>query len=141
MSLTDKVRTWARRLKRDGVTLWFANKHPRTPLIAKAISVFVVAYALSPIDPIPDFIPVLGLLDEALVLPGLIWLAIKLMPADVLEECRKLATEWMEKEGRKPRTKWGVVLALAIWIAICCALWTFVIAPFFDSFSIRRNSA
>jgi uncharacterized membrane protein YkvA (DUF1232 family) len=129
MAFTDNIRTWARRLKHDGVTLWFANKHPRTPFMAKAISVFVVAYALSPIDPIPDFIPVLGFLDEALVLPGLIWLAIKLIPADVLEECREQAADWMEKEGRKPRTKWGIVLVVSIWIAVCWALWTFVIAP------------
>ena len=129
MSFTENIRTWARRLKRDGVTLWFANKHPRTPFMAKAISIFVVAYALSPIDPIPDFIPVLGFLDEALVLPGLIWLAIKLIPADVLEECRNQASEWMEKEGRKPRTKWGIVLVISIWIAICWALWIFFIAP------------
>lgn len=129
MSFTDKIRTWARRLKRDSVTLWFANKHPRTPVIAKAISVFVVAYALSPIDPIPDFIPVLGFLDEALVLPGLIWLAIKLIPADVLGECRSQASDWMEKEGRKPRTKWGIVLVVFIWIVVVWAFWHFVIGP------------
>jgi uncharacterized membrane protein YkvA (DUF1232 family) len=129
MAFTDNIRTWARRLKCDGVTLWFANKHPRTPFMAKALSIFVVAYALSPIDPIPDFIPILGFLDEALVLPGLIWLAIKLIPADVLEECRVQASDWMEKEGHKPRTKWGIVLVVSIWIAVCWVMWNFVIAP------------
>ncbi len=121
--------TWARRIKRDGVTLWFANKHPQTPFIAKALALFVVAYALSPIDPIPDFIPVLGLLDEALLLPGLIWIAIRLVPDHVLEECRAQAAAWMEKEGRKPRTKWGIVLAACIWIAVSWALWHYLIAP------------
>ena len=129
MPFTDKIRIWAKRIKRDSVTLWFANKHPRTPFMAKAISVFVVAYALSPIDPIPDFIPIIGFLDEALLLPGLIWLAIRLIPADVLEECRNQASEWMEKQGRKPRTKWGIVLVLSIWIAVCWALWTYLISP------------
>jgi uncharacterized membrane protein YkvA (DUF1232 family) len=129
MALTEKLQTWAHTLKRDGVTLWFASKHPKTPLVAKALTFFVVAYALSPIDPIPDFIPIIGFLDEALVLPGLIWLAIKLIPADVLEECRIQAGVWMENEGRKPRTKWGIVLAIAIWMAIIWALWAYIIAP------------
>lgn len=74
MSICSNLRTWAKRIKRDGVTLWFAGKHPRTPWYAKALGVFVVAYALSPIDLIPDFIPVLGYVDDVLLLPGLIWL-------------------------------------------------------------------
>lgn len=129
MSFIDKLQAWARRLKRDGVTLWFANRHPRTPLLAKALSVFVVAYALSPIDPIPDFIPILGFLDEALLLPGLIWIAIRLIPAEVLDECRIQASAWMEKEGRKPRTRWGILLVVSLWIAVSWASWTYLIAP------------
>ena len=128
-SLYEKLTTWARRLKRDGVTLWFVNKHPETPFIAKALSVFVVAYALSPIDPIPDFIPVLGLLDEALLLPGLIWMAIRLVPDHVLQDCRIQASAWMEKEGRKPRTRWGIALVACIWIAVSWAVWHYLIAP------------
>ena len=72
MTLGDRLTTWARRLKRDGVTLWFALRDPRTPWHAKALGAFVVAYALSPIDLIPDFIPVLGYLDDVLLLPALI---------------------------------------------------------------------
>jgi hypothetical protein len=60
MNIGTTLKTWAKRIKRDGVTLWFAGKHPRTPWYAKALGLFVVAYALSPIDLIPDFIPVLG---------------------------------------------------------------------------------
>lgn len=91
MPTRDRLKTWARRIKRDGLTLWFAGKHPRTPWHAKALGMFVVAYALSPIDLIPDFIPVLGYLDDVLLLPGLIWLTIKLLPPDVLQECRSQA--------------------------------------------------
>lgn len=72
MRIIDSTKAWARRIKRDGVTLWFAKSHPRTPWLAKALGVFVVAYALSPIDLIPDFIPVLGYLDDVLLLPILI---------------------------------------------------------------------
>lgn len=70
MSISTTMKTWAKRIKRDGVTLWFAGKHPRTPWYAKALGLFVVAYALSPIDLIPDFIPVLGYLDDVILLPA-----------------------------------------------------------------------
>ena len=88
MGISDTLRMWAKRIKRDGVTLWFAGKHPKTPWYAKALGLFVVAYALSPIDLIPDFIPVLGYVDDVLLLPGLIWLTLQLLPPDVLTECR-----------------------------------------------------
>ena len=84
MRLTDHLRTWAKRIKRDGVTLWFAGQHPSTPWHAKTLGVLVVTYALSPIDLIPDFIPVLGYVDDVLLLPALIWLAIRLLPSTVL---------------------------------------------------------
>lgn len=130
MSLFEKLRTWARRIKRDGVALWFACKSPDTPLIAKLLGALVVAYALSPIDLIPDFIPVLGYLDDVILLPVLIWIAIKLVPAAVLEECRAKAADWMEKEGRKPRNNWGIVLVVSAWIVITWALWRYVAEPY-----------
>jgi uncharacterized membrane protein YkvA (DUF1232 family) len=123
MSITSDLRTWARRIKRDGVTLWFAGKNPRTPWYAKALGVFVVAYALSPIDLIPDFIPVLGYLDDVLLLPGLIWVAIKLLPADVLAECRTQADEWMASKAAKPTSKVGAVVVVLLWLAACLGAW------------------
>ena len=123
MSITCDLRTWARRIKRDGVTLWFAGKNPRTPWYAKALGVFVVAYALSPIDLIPDFIPVLGYLDDVLLLPGLIWVAIKLLPADVLAECRTQADEWMASKAAKPTSKVGAVVVVLLWLAACLGAW------------------
>lgn len=123
MPIAETLRTWARRLKRDGVTLWFACRHPDTPFIAKALGVFVVAYALSPIDLIPDFIPVFGYLDDVILLPGLIWLTIRLIPDEVLEQSRALAAEWMEQEGAKPRSNWGIVLVVGVWIAVTWLLW------------------
>lgn len=116
MALSETLRVWARRVKRDGVTLWFAGRHPRTPWYAKALGAFVVAYALSPIDLIPDFIPVLGYLDDVLVLPGLIWLTVRLLPADVLQDCRQQADDWMTTQGRKPSTLVGAALVAAVWL-------------------------
>ena len=123
MNLGDKLKAWAKQIKRDGLTLWFAGKHPRAPWHAKALGVFVVAYALSPIDLIPDFIPVLGYVDDVLLLPGLIWLAIKLLPPEVLVDCRSQADEWMRTKGSKPSSQAGAVAVVAVWFAVGVALW------------------
>lgn len=120
---TERVKTWARRIKRDSVTLWFAYRHPGTPLAVKLLCVFVVAYALSPIDLIPDFIPVLGYLDDALLLPGLIWLAVRLLPLEVVEDSRCKADDWMKTKGRKPISKAGAVVIVMLWLAIAYAAW------------------
>lgn len=129
MALSDTLRSWARRIKRDSVALWFAYRHPATPLPARMLCVLVVAYALSPIDLIPDFIPVLGYLDDVILLPCLIWLAVRLVPDAVLAECRTRAAEWMEREGRKPRSYWGVLFVALVWLALCWLLWAYLIAP------------
>lgn len=123
MSISDHLKAWAKRVKRDGVTLWFAGKNPRTPWYAKALGVFVVAYALSPIDLIPDFIPVLGYVDDVLLLPGLIWLTIRLLPPEVLAECRGQADEWMQTKGSKPSSRVGAVLIVVLWLTIGAAAW------------------
>ena len=123
MTISANLKAWAKRVKRDGLTLWFAGKNPRTPWYAKALGVFVVAYALSPIDLIPDFIPVLGYVDDVLLLPGLIWLAIKLLPPDVLAECRTQADEWMRIKGSKPSSRVGAALIVVLWLAIVTGVW------------------
>lgn len=123
MTTSEKLKTWAKRIKRDGVTLWFTGKDPRTPWYAKALGVLVVAYALSPIDLIPDFIPVLGYVDDVLLLPVLIWLTIKLLPSDVISDCRQRADEWMREKGAKPRSVLGALLIVAAWAAFAAAAW------------------
>lgn len=129
MNVGATLKAWAKRIKRDGVTLWFAGKHPLTPWYAKALSLFVVAYALSPIDLIPDFIPVLGYLDDVILLPVLIWLIVKLLPPKVLAECRIQADEWMETEGAKLRSRFGAMLIVALWLAAGTALWFWIDPP------------
>lgn len=123
MGIRNDIRAWARRLKRDGVTLWFAGRHPRTPWYAKALGLLVVAYALSPIDLVPDFIPVLGYVDDVLLLPGLIWLALRLLPADVRAECRCQAEEWLAARQGKPTSQAGAVLVVGVWVAACVGAW------------------
>jgi len=129
MTIIGTLKIWAMRVKRDGVTLWFAGKHTRTPWYAKALGVFVVAYALSPIDLIPDFIPVLGYVDDVILLPGLIWFAIRLLPPDVLADCRNEADEWMQANGSKPTSKAGALLIVLLWLAVGAALWIGLVQP------------
>ncbi len=121
--MRERLRSWARAVKRDGVTLWFALRHPATPWVAKALAVVVVAYALSPIDLVPDFIPVLGYLDDVILLPALIWLAVRLLPSPVRAECRARAEDWMAQQGRKPRWWVGAVLVAVLWLLLALALW------------------
>ncbi len=116
-------RELARRIKRDGVTLWFALRDPRTPWWVQALAALVVAYALSPIDLVPDFIPVLGYLDDVILLPGLIWLAVRCLPSGVLQDCRVQAERWMAERQRKPVSRWGVAFVLGVWAACVWGLW------------------
>ncbi|MDM0107053.1 YkvA family protein [Variovorax sp. J22R24] len=123
MSILDGIRQWARRVKRDAVTLWFACRHPATAWLPKVMAALVVAYALSPIDLIPDFIPVLGYVDDVLLLPVLIWLTIRMLPQHVLEDCRSKADRWLRDGNAKPRSGWGAALVVAIWIGVTALLW------------------
>ena len=123
-----QLKEWARRLAAEIAALWFCARHPRTPFVAKAIAVAVVAYAFSPIDLIPDFIPVIGLLDDLLLLPIGVWLVLKLVPADVMAECRGQATRWLEERNPRPRGGWATTLVAALivafWLALAWLAWS-----------------
>ena len=123
MPRSERVRAWARRLKRDGVMLWFAYRSPETPWLAKVICLLVVAYALSPIDLIPDFIPILGYVDDVLLLPAMIWLAIRLLPPAVIATSRDRAEAWMAEHGEKPKLVSGVVFVAAVWLIVAYLVW------------------
>ena len=120
-----RFKAWAARLKRDVTVLGLALADPRTPWHARALALFIVAYALSPIDLIPDAIPVLGLLDELLLLPLLIAAATRLIPAPVMADCRTRA--------EAPLPGWlrcaGLAIIVAIWavaaFAVAGWLWEF----------------
>ena len=102
---------------------------PQDTWDAKALGLFVVAYALSPIDLIPDFIPVLGYVDNVLLLAGLIWLTLQLLPPDVLTDCRGQADAWMQTQGAKPRSMAGAVLVVALWLLVGSGFVGVVAAP------------
>lgn len=123
------VRAWARRLQRDGLMLWFAYRDPRTPWWLKGLAFFVVAYALSPIDLVPDFIPVLGYLDDVVLLPVLIWLVVRFLPEHVARDCRGQAETWMAERKAKPVSRAGLVLVLMVWFAVAWGVWRYVAWP------------
>src|SRR5262245_26882301 len=97
MATLDGLRQRARQIKRDTLALYLACRDPRTPWYAKAFAAAIVAYALSPIDLIPDFIPILGYLDDLIIIPGGLLLALKMIPAPVMEDCRVQAAEMAER--------------------------------------------
>ena len=109
----ERLKAWARALKRDVVALWLAARDRRTPLGAKLLASLVAAYALSPIDLIPDFIPVLGYLDDLLLVPAGIWLAVRLIPAGLLAEFRAAADA-----RERPRSPAGAAAVAAAWLAL-----------------------
>jgi uncharacterized membrane protein YkvA (DUF1232 family) len=97
----------------DAHAAWLCARDPRTPWHARAFGLLVTAYALSPIDLIPDFIPVLGLLDDAILVPAGIWLFVKMVPSKVFEEHRARAAAAAER----PSSRWGVAIVAVLWIA------------------------
>ncbi len=122
MSGLQRLKQWARRIKLDVVALWLAARDPRTPWHAKATAAAVAAYALSPIDLIPDFIPVLGYLDDVVIVPLGIMLAVRLIPGPLMAEFR---AEAARREGR-PTSIAGAAAIAVVWIAAAALLlWWF----------------
>ena len=107
-------REGARALKRDAFALYFACRDPRTPWYAKAVAACVVAYVFSPIDPIPDFIPVLGLLDELVVVPLGVALVLRMVSAQVLTESRERA----DRSQERPVSRVAAGFIVAVWLAV-----------------------
>jgi uncharacterized membrane protein YkvA (DUF1232 family) len=108
------LRAWARSAKREAIALWFIARDPKTPLAVRLMLWAALAYALSPIDLIPDFIPILGYLDEWLLLPVVIWIALRWVPQPVLEKAREDAAT----VSRAPRVAAGAVLIGLMWAAL-----------------------
>lgn len=118
----ERLRIWARTIKRDVVALWLAARDPRVPWYAKVVAALVAAYALSPIDLIPDFVPVLGCLDDLLIVPAGILLAVRLVPPSLMQEFRQEAVRREERPGSRA----GAAVVVLIWIAAAALLlWAF----------------
>ena len=113
LRMASRLKEWARIIKRDVHALYLASRDPRVPWYVKALAVAVAAYALSPIDLIPDFIPVLGYLDDLIIVPLGIVLVVWLIPPAIMEEHRERASNAKER----PLSRAGAVFVIGIWIA------------------------
>lgn len=114
----DRFRAWARALKRDAITVYFVARHPATSRWTRLLALAVAAYALSPIDLIPDFIPLLGYLDDLLLVPLGLWLVLRRVPATVLDECRARA----DAVAQKPVSRAGALVIVVLWIAVLACI-------------------
>src|SRR5919107_2968367 len=122
------LEAWKRRtrqLSAQTYALYLAYRHLRTPWYAKIFAALIVGYIFSPIDPIPDFIPGVGLLDEIVIVPIGVWIAARMVPRDVLEECQEKARA--VAQGEKPVSRVAAVVIVAIWL-LCVALAMFLAA-------------
>jgi uncharacterized membrane protein YkvA (DUF1232 family) len=125
MPRLEELKRRAHRLKAESVALYFAARHPGTPWYAKLFIAGIVAYAFSPIDLIPDFVPILGYLDDLILLPLGIFLAVTMVPPAVLAECRARAQEVM-LNGKPVSRAMGVVIVV-VWMALAtlCIVWAY----------------
>ncbi|MBE0703472.1 MAG: DUF1232 domain-containing protein [Afipia sp.] len=114
------LRNWAKSVKRDVITLYLAGRDSRVALPAKLAALIVAAYALSPIDLIPDFLPIIGYLDDLFIVPLGIALALRMIPPELLSELRREAAKRL---AARPRSSAGAAMVLALWIAMAAAGW------------------
>lgn len=119
LSLVNRLKRWARDMKRDTVALYLAARHPRTPWYAKLLAVAVAGYAFSPLDLIPDFIPVLGHLDDLILLPLGVYLVVRLIPPELMAELRDRAATVVERPVNRSATAaivclWAVLIMLIL---------------------------
>ena len=126
VKLADSLRAWARGIKRDLTAIYLATKDPRMPWYAKVLAVIVVAYALSPIDLIPDFIPVLGYLDDVILVPAGLLLVVWLMPDGLMAECKAKA----DAMGRAPANRAAAIVVVVLWVVAAIALTVWAYAYF-----------
>lgn len=111
--MLNHAKSWAKAIKRDAITLWLAARDPRTPWYAKTLAAIIAAYALSPLDLIPDFIPVLGYLDDLIIVPLGILAVVAMIPAPLMHELREKALVLAER----PVSKTAAVIIVLIWVA------------------------
>lgn len=110
--MLSRIKIWTRTLSRDGHAIYLASRDPRVPWYAKLLAIAVAGYALSPIDLIPDFIPIVGYLDDLIIVPLGIWLVVSLIPEGIMAECRAEA----DQAGQRPVSRTGMIIIIVLWL-------------------------
>jgi len=123
--LFEKLKNRTSQLKAETFALYLAARHPETPWYAKVLVTGIIAYAFSPIDLIPDFVPILGYLDDLILLPIFVALAIKMVPDSVLKECRERATKAFQDGKPEGRVAGAVIVLIWLSIAALVIVWTY----------------
>ena len=122
MKWINRLKQWAKQIKRDVYAICFAARDPETPFMAKLLALLVAAYAISPIDLIPDFIPVLGYLDDLILVPLGIMLVLRLVPAEVMQRCRLQA----DAISQKPSSYIAASVFIALWLLLAYAAYFYL---------------
>ena len=125
MALIEKIKRRARQLKSETLALYLASRDPRTPWYAKLLVAGIVAYAFSPIDLIPDFVPVLGYLDDLVLIPLGITLALRLVPRSVLIDCRAQAQNALLNEKPRSRAAGGIIILIWVVFTVAGIAWAY----------------
>jgi uncharacterized membrane protein YkvA (DUF1232 family) len=125
INMLDRLKNRARELKREAYAIYIAARDPRTPWYVRGLIFFVVAHTFSPIDLIPDFIPVLGYLDDLIITPGGIWLSVRLIPPDVMAEARVAAAS---RDADRSVGKVGAVIIISVWMIVALGVLYYILS-------------
>jgi len=118
----NKIRSWAHAMRREAHAVYLAARDPRVSLLPKILGLVITAYAMSPIDLIPDFVPILGYVDDLLIVPLGLWITVKLIPEEIMHEHRLTA----EAATHQPISRTGAVLVVLLWVMALGSLLTSV---------------
>lgn len=121
----DQLKQWAKQIKRDVYAVWFAARDPETPFLAKLVALLVAAYAISPIDLIPDFIPVFGYLDDLILVPLGIMLVLRLVSTEVMQRCRLQA----DAMSQKPSSYIAALVFIILWLGVAYLAYIYLYRP------------
>lgn len=121
----DQLKQWAKQIKRDVYAVWFAARDPETPFLAKLVALLVAAYAISPIDLIPDFIPVFGYLDDLILVPLGIMLVSRLVSTEVMQRCRLQA----DAMSQKPSSYIAALVFIIVWLGLAYLAYIYLYRP------------
>lgn len=114
-TVVERLKRWAGEMKVEALTVWYISQNPETPWYVRIFGLLLIAYAFSPIDLIPDFIPLIGYLDDLVILPAGVYLLLRITPEDLISEARERARAHVTARTSKPTSKLGIFLAIVLW--------------------------
>ena len=114
--MIERLKRWAREMKTEALTVWYISKDPETPWYVRVVAFLLVAYAFSPVDLVPDFIPAIGYLDDLIILTVGVYILLQITPERVMSASRRRAFDHVANRDSKPVTKTGILLVVLVWL-------------------------